>query len=311
MMAGYRRIKAGLIAGLIAIASTGGVAAQQVIQLDNDVCVRGLKALAGTLQAEIKTLSPARKIAGTCKAQRVRLKGGDVELEIGDMQWPSGTLIALTTGEIPATLNLTLTRVRLIKVPVDDPIWGFFKAQSVGGNRMDATFGLRYKAGDQELIIEQANIDFRNGNSLSLRARLGGVNPALAENPAVAAIGFLIKRIELRLTSGRTSSNPVLAAIRDAIEADMKAKELGGQDFKRNLKSLASKELGPVLGAADMKDMQSLIIDAPRAKDDILLQMNSANGFALAQLALLKPEDRLSAVMDAFEVKFAYGPRAH
>ena len=315
MMAGYMRIKAVFIAAVIAIASTDGAVAQQVIKLDNDVCMRGLKALMGTLQAEIKTLSPPRKIAGTCRAQKLRLKVGDVELEVADMQWPSGALIALDTGEMPKALSLSLTRMQVTKAPVDDPIWGFFKAQSAGGKRMDAKFGFRYMAGDKELIIEQAIVDFKNGNIINLRARFGGVNPTIAdnstENPALSVVGVYIKRIELRLSSGRTSSNPVLAAIRDAIEADMKTKELGGQDFKRNLKSLAAQQLDPVLAAADMGDLQNLIIDAPRAKDDVLLQMSSATGFVLAQLAVIKPKDRLAAVTEAFEIKFAYGARAH
>lgn len=311
MMAGYIGIKTVLVAGIIAIASAGGLSAQQVITLDNDVCARGLKALGDTLQSDIKTLTPARKIAGTCKAQKVRLKGEEFELEIGGLQWPSGTLIALESGKLPKTLNLTITRARVISAPADDPIWGFFKAQSAGGKRMDAKLGFRYKAEENELIVEQANVDFKNGNSISLRARLGGVNAALAGNPAVATAGFLIKRIELRLASGRTSSNPVLVAALDAIKEDLKAKELGGQDFKKNLKTLVSQELGPTLDAGDVRDLQSLIIDAPRAKDDILLQMNSTSGFAMAPLLLIKPEDRLATVMSGFEVKFAYGPRAH
>jgi hypothetical protein len=314
MMTGFNAIRTLFAAGIIATASAGALAAQQVITLDNDVCTRGLKALGGTLQAEIKTSTSARKIAGTCRAQNVRLTAGDVVLEFGNIQWPSGTLIALESGEIPETLTLSITRARVIKSPAEDAFWAFLKAQGAGGKRMDATFGFRYKAEDKELIVQQANIDFQNGNSISLRARIGGINADIPENPVVAAAVYIIKRVELRLTSGRTSANPVLAALRDAVEKDMQEKELGGRDFKRNLKTLATEELGPVLDSADMGDLRRLINDAPRAKDDIKLQVNSADGFVLAQLArlaLMEPQDRLAAVMDDFEVKFAYGPRAH
>jgi hypothetical protein len=310
MMTGFNTIRILFTAGIIATASAGGLAAQQVITLDNDVCTRGLKALGGALQADIKTSTSARKIAGICRAQNVRLTAGDVELEFGGIQWPAGTLIALETGEIPENLNLSITRARVISSPVDDPIWAFLKAQSAGGKRMDANLGFRYKAEDKELIMQQANIDFQNGNSISLRARIGGINAGIPENPTVAAAAYIVKRVELRLTSGRTSANPVLAAIRDAVEEDLKEKELGGGDFKRNLKALTTQELGPVLGAADMGDLQRLINDAPRAKDDIKLQVNSADGFVLAKLALMDPQDRLAAVINEFEVKFAYGPRA-
>jgi hypothetical protein len=310
-MAGLSKIRTIIAAGVIVITSAGGLAAQQVIRLDNDVCMRGLKALGETLQADIKITTPPRKIAGTCRAQKLRLRGGGVDLEIGDIQWPSGTLIALETGKVPESLNLSMTRVRVIKAPADTPVWAFLKAQSAGSKRMDVNLGLRYKPEDSELIIQQAYFDFQNGNSISLRARMGGVSADIPQNPAVSAAGYSAKRIELRLTSGRTSVNPALAAIRDAIEQKMEQDELGGQDFKRTLKTLASKVIGPFLDAADMVDLKRLINDAPRARDDIVLQMNSANGFAVAQMAFIKPEDRLAAVLEGFEVSFAYGPRAH
>jgi len=50
---------------------------------------------------------------------------------------------------------------------------------------------------------------------------------------------------------------------------------------------------------------------ATASEGDIVLQMDSADGLSRAQLGLIKPEDRLAAVMADFEVKFAYGARAH
>ncbi len=313
MMTGLNATRILFLAGLFALTSVSGVAAQQVITLNNDVCTRGLKALGDALQADIKTPTPARKIADTCRADNVSLMAEDVTLEFGNLQWPSGSLIGLGEGEIPETLSLSITRARVTRSPVDGPIWAFLKAQGAGGKRMDAEIGFRYIAEDKELIVQQAKIDFQNGNSLNLRVRISGISADIPENPSVAATAYIVKRIELHLTSGRTSANPVLAAVRDAVENDMKEQELGGQDFKRNLKTLASQELGSVLDAADMGDLKRLINDAPRARDDIKLQMSSADGFVLAQvakLAVMEPQDRLAAVMKDFEVKFAYGPRA-
>ncbi len=310
-MAGFFALKTIFRTGIIAVALANGAAAQQLIQLDNDVCGRGLNALAETLQTTVRTLTPARKIADQCKAQKVQLNGGGLELEIGEIQWPAGSLSALETGKIPESLNLSISRARVIRTPGDGPFWAFLEAQGAGGKRLDANIGVQYKSAEKELIVYQAGLVFENENSLSLRARFGNVTPDIPENPAVFAAGLLARRIEIRLTSGRTSVNPALAAIRDAIEKDMQKNILGGRDFKRSLKTLVSQKLGTLLSAADMTDLKRLINDAPRARDDILLRMNTADGFTLGQLALIKPEDRLAAVTDNFEVRFAYGSRAH
>jgi len=295
-----------VLAGGIVLSTSAG--AQSILRMDNASCTDGLDALADVVKLQIMPASSPRKVVGKCDAQPVRVTSerAGVILDIKRVTWNRNGLAPLADGQLPKQLRLELRGVKVTKAPAGNPVWAYLVDYTKSGRQFDAKLAFAFNPGTGVLELTGASVDFHNGNTARLSAKLHGVVPAFPQNPEMGIFPLIIDEVALTINSRGSRKNPLL----DLGIAILKAKIPNGdiKEFKVQAVTSIIKELETVLGANGLDDARKLVAELPRPSGDIMLRMTAAKGYPALRLGVLRKESKPSEILDGVSVEFEYGP---
>ena len=280
--------------------------AQSLIKLDNDGCGEGLKELAAIAGAELAQNASPRKIAGSCEVKALTIRAEGVEISVDSIKWNRAGLLPLTKGQMPENLRLQLQGVRVINAPQDQPGWQFLASEARLGRKFDAGAELVFSADTGVLEIARAGLDFGNGNTAGIHARLHGVSASLPKSPAVAGLAAFVDEAGFSLSQGNARSNTALALAMSALQGSPAGKDIEG--LRATALTMIKDGMGAEIDSASRKALERLIGDLPEPTGGLRLMVQAPDGFALLRLAILSrggtPEMPLSGTV----LDFVYGP---
>ena len=200
------------LAGFVLLSTTASGYTQSILRMDNAGCIGGLEELAKLVKVEITPATSPRKVIGKCDAQSVDVvaKQGGVTLTIKRITWNRNGLAPLSDGQLPDQLQLEMSGVKVTNAPTNDPAWVYLVDYGRFGHTFDAMLDFGFQADKGVLELAGASLDFHNGNSARLSARLRGVTPAFPQSPEIGVFPLIIDNLTIAINSRDTRKNPLL-----------------------------------------------------------------------------------------------------
>ncbi len=295
------------LAGFVLLSTTASGYAQSILRMDNAGCIGGLEDLAKLIKVEIKPATSPRKVIGKCDAQSVDVMAerAGVTLKIERITWNRNGLAPLSDGQLPDQLQLEMRGVKVTNAPANDPAWDYLVDYGRSGRAFDATLDFGFQADKGLLELAGASLDFHNGNSARLSARLRGVTPAFPKSPEIGVFPLIIDNLTIAINSRDTRKNPLL----ELGVAMLKGKIPNGDiDGFRSLATLyIATELSKVMNGNDLASVNRLVSDLPRPKGGALLHLNADGGFPVLRLGLLAKGNKPAKALEGVSVEFGYG----
>ena len=308
MMYAHFKARNLFLAGFVLLSTTTSGYAQSILRMDNAGCIGGLEDLAKLVKVEITPATSPRKVIGKCDAQSVDVvaKQAGVALEIDRITWNRNGLEPLSDGQMPEQLKLEIRGVKVTKAPAEDPAWAYLMDYGRFGRTFDATLEFAFQADKGVLELAGASLDFQNGNSARLSARLHGVTPAFPKNPEIGIFPLIIDSLTIAINSRDTRKNPLM----ELGVAMLKGKIPNG-DFD-GFKSLATlyvaSELSKVMSGNDLASVNRLVSDLPKPKGDLLLHLTATKGYPILRFGLWATGQKLAEMLEGVTVEADYGP---
>ena len=288
----------------IAIFCSSPVISQSMITLDGDKCGSDLQAFAALSNSRVRPAASARRLLGKCEAQNISIsnRATGITLRIEQLKWQSGALSLLAEGQIPATLNLSASGVRVEKIPPNEPFWTFLKQQSTGQGGLELQFGFSFNSSKQSLHLNQARLGFPRGNHVGASAKLRGVRQDIGDNPLLMILALVADDLKLNITGqGQFMEKFIMAVTENSLP------EFGINGLKKEALKYVNDELKFLLARQDLSDLRRLIKQLPRPSGSVSLGFNAVEGLSAVRIAALLNGAAPDWAREGVTLSFSYG----